>query len=139
MPKSKAATKQSSKTTVSTKKAAKRNSSANEHFFMSSIIDILELNKIKFEPQENWRLVSEPHKLNEPFHTGLLGKTGYSLLEVISRVYSRKLDELPPIKKMDRKTKKEYLLPFWGTAIFLNSINIDSENKIVELDFDSSQ
>ena|ERR1019366_2267835 len=135
----KTASKKTPKSVVAAKKAAKRNENVNEHFFMSSIIDILELNKIRFEPQENWRLVSEPHKLNEPFTTGLLGKTGYSLLEVINKVYTKKLDELPPIMKVDKKTKEEYMLPFWGEKIFINSINIDRENKIVELDFDSKQ
>lgn len=131
----KQAVKASKKATQLTVKK-KTNEHVREHFFMSSILDILELNKIRFEPQENWRLVSKPHKLNEPFTTGLLGKTGYSLLEVINKIYTKKVEELPPIKVIDKK-KKEHLLPFWGEEIFINSINIDQENKIVELEFDS--
>jgi|ERR1700722_8839116 len=127
----------SKKPTASVKTAkVKTNPNAKEYHFMTSILDILELNEIKFEPQENWRLVSEIHKLNEPFTTGLLGKTGFSLLEIINKIYSRKAAELPPVKKIDKKKKEEYLVPFWDENIFLNSISIDAENKVVELDFD---
>ena len=117
-------------------KAKKPNPNVRQYPFMTSILDILELGEIKFQPQENWRLVSKLHKLNEPFHTGLLGKNGFLLLELINKIYAKKADELPPVKKVDRKTKEEYLLPFWEETIFLNSINIDPDNKVVELEFE---
>lgn len=133
--KTKASKKPQTKQQDNTNAPKQRNT--KDYRVMTSILDIMELSEIKFEPQQQWRLVVKEHGINEPFTTGLLGKTGYLLLEVVKNIYAKKLDETPPIKKFDKKTKEEYFLPFWNEKIFLDEISIDEENKIVELHFSS--
>ena len=126
----------SKKTTAKKSKTKAQLSDAPRFSLMTSMFDIVELSKIKLEPQENWRLVSKKHKLNEAFTTGLLGKDGFLLMKTISEIYVKKADELPPVKLVG-KDKKEYLLPFWGKADQLESISVDEDNKVIELNFTS--
>ena len=98
--------------------------------------DLIELSAIKLPPSENWILSSPQHHVEEKFTTGLLGKNGFQLLEVIAKIYGRLEGERETIPWEDEDgTKGE--APFWGDHGFLEIIDLDEDKKIMTLHFGS--
>lgn len=104
-----------------------------------TIADLEALQDIKLEPGDNWVLKATPHNIEEPFSSGLLGKNGFLLLEVIGRIYARLNKTNPPKKVMVKEGEEtiEVDVPFYGDHQFLETINIDYDTKTVELGFGS--
>lgn len=104
-----------------------------------TISDLEVLQDIKLEPGDTWTLKANPHNVEEKFSSGLLGKNGFLLLEVIGKVYGRLGKANPPKKAMVKEGEEtiEVDVPFYGDHQFLETINIDYDTKTVELGFGS--
>ena len=106
-------------------------------FSLMTIYDILDLGELELKPQEEWKVISKQHGLEETFSTGLLGKHGMLLLKSVADIYRRAFEANPPEIREDREGKVKSYRDFLGDHIFLEILEVDNEKKVVELHFGS--
>lgn len=94
--------------------------------------NLIELLNFKLKPEETWSIIWDTHKINHKFSTGLLGKTGFQVLEIIAKLFKHLDKEIPKIKFKD-EDDIEQECSFWGDYQFLEQLAIDIENKNITL------
>jgi hypothetical protein len=112
------------------------NPNVSEYSLMT-IYDLLDLGNLELKPQEEWKVISSQHGIEETFTTGLLGRHGFLLLKSISDIYRKTFEANPPNIEEDNKGRVKSYQDFLGDHIFLEVIAVDKEKKVVELHFGS--